>query len=192
MSKSKFILVVIALLLFFSCKSYNRFSSKSHYDSEKIYSNPIDTSIVSTSNISDFDVSKYYDFSAKTIYPKTLTNKNSSKIILIAEKWLGVSYLYGGNTRAGVDCSGFVKNVFQELGVVLPRSSSEQFAFLKPTSVPFVGDLLFFKKNGRIFHVAIFMGNGKIIHSTQGKGVIIQALAGTKLENSIAGWRKAM
>ena len=133
---------------------------------------------------------QHYNVPAKTIYPKELSNKYSSNIISIAEKWLGTPYLYGGNTKAGVDCSGFVKNVYKELGIDLPRTSAQQFATLKHTNSPVVGDLVFFKKGNVINHVGIFIGDGKMIHSASKRGVVIETILGTSLEHRLAGYRK--
>ena len=72
----------------------------------------------------------------------------------------------------------------------MPRSSAEQFTYLKPTKVPAVGDLVFFQKNGRINHVGIFIGDDEIIHSSSGKGVVKQKMKGTSLERTFAGYRK--
>ena len=93
-----------------------------------------------------------------------------------AKQYLGIPYLWGGTSTKGLDCSGFTKNVYAQLGYLLPRDASQQakigqavqmtsdFSLLKP------GDLLFFghKKNAKdkITHVAIHMGNGRIIHAT--------------------------
>jgi len=138
----------------------------------------------------DTHYNQNYNTQAKIIYPKEISSKNGTKIKNIAEKWLGTPYLYGGNTKAGVDCSGFVKNVYKEVGIDLPRTSAEQFKFLKHTNSPVVGDLVFFKKKNTINHVGIFIGDGKMIHSSSGKGVIIQTILGSSLENRFAGYRK--
>jgi len=98
-----------------------------------------------------------------------------------AKKWLGTPYKWGGDSRRGIDCSAFVQNVYSNVGVKLPRTANQQYEksiIVKNTSRK-IGDLIFFKKNGRnsrgnVTHVGIYLGDGKIIHSSSKKGVIIQ------------------
>jgi cell wall-associated NlpC family hydrolase len=183
----KIIIISFCLLITIcSCQTAARFVDKDEIDKIKQTSTNADD--VSSKRI---DVPINYDNPTKTIYPKDLSNKYSSKIVSIAKKWIGVPYLYGGNTKAGVDCSGFVKNVYQEVGIDLPRTSAQQYEELKPTNSPVIGDLVFFKKRNKINHVGIFIGDGKMIHSASGKGVIIQSILGTSLEQHLAGYRRA-
>jgi len=111
------------------------------------------------------------------------------KIIADAESWLGVPYLWGGNTRRGVDCSGFVKNVYSSNGIELPRTAQLQYNYSTKINdnekVP--GDLVFFSKGNRITHVGIYIGNNRIIHSSSGKGVIKQPLQDGYLQSIYVG-----
>ena len=178
------------LFLMVGCQSTTRFSR--HNTTEKtsnvtISSNKNKTNIIDKNSNVD---TNYYNNSTKAIYQPKIINTHNANIIRIAEKWLGTPYLYGGNTKAGVDCSGFVRNVYLEIGIDLPRTSAQQFEFLIPTKVPVVGDLVFFKKGNIINHVGIFIGDGKIIHSSSKKGVIIESILGTSLEHRLAGYRK--
>lgn len=91
-----------------------------------------------------------------------------------AVSWVGVCpYVYGGNNLSaggGVDCSGFTQQVFKHFGISLNRSSSAQYnngtriskSELRP------GDLVFFGRSG-ISHVAIYIGNGQIVHASTAK-----------------------
>lgn len=78
-------------------------------------------------------------------------------------------YALGGTTPDGFDCSGFTSYVFQQLGVKLARTSEDQF--LGGVEVPFdqaePGDLLFYDSlhKGKISHVAIYLGDGMIVHA---------------------------
>ena len=100
------------------------------------------------------------------------------------EKYLGVRYKRGGNSTKGFDCSGFVKQVYSEVfGVDLPHQSSQQdrCSFLtKVSSDEFrTGDLVFFsggRKKREINHVGIYLSDGKFIHSSRTKGVVISSL----------------
>lgn len=105
-------------------------------------------------------------------------------IVRSARRWQGAPYLWGGVTRAGADCSGFVQSIFWMHGLALPRDSDQQarvgkavleagvpdldFSRLKPA------DLLFFSEHddGRISHVAISLGGSEIIHSALSNGAV--------------------
>ncbi len=86
-------------------------------------------------------------------------------------------YRWGGNTRRGVDCSGFTKTIFQEQGILIPRVSRQQAEMGAPVDIDSLrfGDLVFFNKGGkgRITHVGMYYGNGKFAHATCSKGVTI-------------------
>lgn len=107
---------------------------------------------------------------------------DAQRVIEVAYDWLGTPYLYGGNTRRGVDCSGLVCIAFdQGAGIKLPRSSSDQADWCTRISRESLmpGDLVFFtnKRGGsRINHVAIYVGDNNIVHSTTSRGVIVSCL----------------
>lgn len=106
-----------------------------------------------------------------------------------AESWLGVPYRYGGESRSGVDCSGFVCQVYSSVGVSLPRTSSQQHDFVE--SIDFVdkkaGDLIFFKNKSGISHVGIYLGKGYMIHSSSSVGVTKQSVHDSYYMNNMAG-----
>lgn len=91
-------------------------------------------------------------------------------------QYVGRSYVFGGTSPTkGWDCSGFTQYVFQKhFGISLPRTSGEQVG--RGTTVSKnsrsswkPGDLLFYKENGRVSHVAIYLGNGQMIHALNSK-----------------------
>lgn len=93
--------------------------------------------------------------------------------------WLGTPHRMGGTTKQGVDCSGFVCNVYKEIyGINLPRRSQDMekvCKIIKNKSDLKEGDLVFFnnKKGGSINHVGIFLDSDKFIHTSSSKGVTI-------------------
>lgn len=94
-----------------------------------------------------------------------------------AKRWLGVSYLWGGLTMGGVDCSGFVQALYRMHGQVLPRDSDQQSRAGEPVECAEdfdnlrAGDLLFFAEApGRCTHVAMSTGGSQIIHASLGNG----------------------
>lgn len=99
------------------------------------------------------------------------TNRGSSSrnsVVDVARKYLGKRYVYGGSSPSGFDCSGFVRYVYRQFGYDLPHSSSAMSAHGKTISKSNLkpGDLLFFRRGGSsIGHVAIYIGNGKMIHA---------------------------
>lgn len=89
-----------------------------------------------------------------------------------AKQFLGNPYVWGGvSLTNGADCSGFVLSVFAKYGVSLPHSSQAQSK--KGTQISAselkAGDLIFYAKGGAINHVAIYIGNGQVIHASNPK-----------------------
>ena len=97
-------------------------------------------------------------------------------ILRTADSYRGVRYVWGGNTpREGFDCSGFTKYVFAKHGITLPRTSREQVRAGRAVAPDFralrPGDLMMFAEPGEaISHVAIYAGNGRIIHASSSNG----------------------
>ncbi|MBC6493105.1 C40 family peptidase [Flavihumibacter stibioxidans] len=91
-------------------------------------------------------------------------------IIPVAMQYLNTSYLWGGRTVAGIDCSGFAQMVYRQLGIHLLRDAYLQAG--EGHSVGFLqearcGDLAFFDEpDGRITHVGILLNDQEIIHSS--------------------------
>ena len=110
-------------------------------------------------------------------YLKSKRQYTGSDISKAAFKLMGIPYLWGGTSAKAMDCSGFTKTVYFMQGILLPRDASQQVKVGKPIAIDKKfsnlrrGDLLFFgrkRKDGsdKITHVAIYLGDGKIIHET--------------------------
>jgi cell wall-associated NlpC family hydrolase len=89
-------------------------------------------------------------------------------IVRAARDYLGVRYVWGGDTPRAFDCSGFTRWVFARYGITLPRTAHEQAAF---GDAPFPGDLrpgdlLFFSGGQGAQHIAIYVGGDTIIHAS--------------------------
>ncbi|MBM4158131.1 MAG: NlpC/P60 family protein [Ignavibacteria bacterium] len=96
-------------------------------------------------------------------------------------EYLNTPYLWGGTSKRGIDCSGFVQAVmYQSLGIKLPRTSYEQSNVGTDVSVSELsfGDLLFFDtmNKGRVSHVGIYLSDGYFVHSGSRTGVIVTSL----------------
>jgi cell wall-associated NlpC family hydrolase len=90
-------------------------------------------------------------------------SQSSSEVVNIARTLLGIAYVYGGETPAGFDCSGFTQYVFGKAGVSIPRTASAQQSAATPVSDPQPGDLVFYGYPA--WHVGIYTGNGMMIDS---------------------------
>lgn len=95
-------------------------------------------------------------------------------------EWLGTRYRFGGESKKGIDCSGFTgvmyENVYKR---TLPRDSRSMYKLSKPISKEEMkeGDLVFFRiRRGQVSHVGIYLGNNKFVHSATSSGVIISDL----------------
>jgi len=97
---------------------------------------------------------------------------NVKAVLKVAGQMMGSPYLWGGTSSKGVDCSGFVKLVYYDQGIILARDASQQarygypVEFRNPDKLQ-PGDLLFFGRSAlNITHVGIYLGKGNFIHSS--------------------------
>jgi cell wall-associated NlpC family hydrolase len=114
-------------------------------------------------------------------YPKPLPEKSAKRLIKEAARHIGEPYCYGGLSKKGWDCSGFVRTIYQRsLNIALPRTADEmyQLGFKIPFNHAHPGDLLFFKIGRKnVSHVGIFMGDGRFIHVSKTDGVIVSSIS---------------
>jgi len=105
--------------------------------------------------------------------------------------WLGTPYKYGGNDRKGVDCSGFVHAIYQQVyAISLPRTSKEMFnkSTKIKTSELKKGDLVFFDFEGKgVSHVGIYLINNTYAHASTTKGVVISNLDNAYMQKRYVG-----
>lgn len=109
--------------------------------------------------------------------PGAGTSAAARRVLDTADDYLGVRYVWGGETPRGFDCSGYTQYVFRRHGIELPRVSRQQ-ARVGDAVVPSLGslragDLLFFAADYRtVDHVAIYVGDGQMIHATASGGEV--------------------
>lgn len=146
---------------------YNDFSD--YYDQQ-------DNSTAQTKAPSSKD--SYSGHTAESISSSYLT-----KFVDCAKKYLGTPYVWGGTSKAGVDCSGLVYLAAQDAGLgTLPRTAKTLYAITSKIDKKELqsGDLVFFQADNSISHVAIYIGNNQILHAiSEGSetGVVISKLS---------------
>lgn len=114
-----------------------------------------------------------------------IERKDNWPLMIEAATWVGTPYRYGGNTRAGIDCSGLNVAVYQTVfGRQLSRNSREQYENdchkVKKRKLR-QGDLVFFaitdKVNAKnINHTGIYLKDGLFIHASTSRGVVVDNL----------------
>ena len=119
--------------------------------------------------------------SSLSLNPAKLTDSAYVKKVLYSQfnDWQGVRYRYGGLSRSGIDCSGFVYVTFKtKLGLDLPRTTALQTRLGKEVNKSELkaGDLVFFKTTFQSGHVGIFLENDRFLHVSERKGVTISRL----------------
>lgn len=91
-----------------------------------------------------------------------------------AQDWFGVPYKWGGSSKEGVDCSGFVQNLYREaFSIRLPRVTETQVQTGSKVSREEVqpGDLVFFRPEDEYNHVGVYLGEGTFVHASSSQGV---------------------
>ena len=119
--------------------------------------------------------------------------KDVARLINIAMRFGGVPYVWGGETPAGFDCSGFVQYVFRQIGINLPRTADVQYELgrkVLPTELQ-PGDLVFFETyEPGASHNGIYVGDGNFIGANSGAGVAVASLASPYWSSRYLGARR--
>lgn len=115
------------------------------------------------------------------------SSTRSGRILAFANRWIGTPYQWGGTSRAGIDCSAYLREMYKEVfGVDIPRTTNQQ----KDMGIPLAldprnpsktlepGDLIFYFRRGSntTTHVVAYAGNNTITHSMSGRGVVIDPI----------------
>ena len=91
-----------------------------------------------------------------------------SLLVRVVKTFLGVPYKLGGSTLKGIDCSAFVKKIYEIFNIELPRTTREQFSVGKKIGKEQLeqGDLVFFRRRGNSSHVGIYIGDNQFVHAS--------------------------
>ncbi|MGD9577379.1 MAG: NlpC/P60 family protein [Syntrophorhabdus sp.] len=140
------------------------------------------------------DTEEFIELSKKPLKPWR-NNEEKYMLVKVAKSFMGAPYKYGGETVRGLDCSAFVKKIYDIFDVQLPRSAREQFMVGNKISKEelAVGDLVFFKTKRYVkypTHVGIYIGDGNFIHSSSTRcklGVKVDALSSSYYSRTFVG-----
>ena len=142
--------------------------------------------------IDDFYIVTPDDYGLSSILPEGEIREH---IATTALSFVGIPYLWGGASRdEGFDCSGLAMAIYRHNGLILPRTSVDQFESGNPVNVEDLkkGDLVFFATSGKkkVSHVGIYTGDGKFIHAPgRGKVICMDLLSNTYFAKRYVGCR---
>lgn len=153
-------IVLFLLMVMASCRSKNEVAKSNSGSGKELKNNS--GKLSTTIGISEKDLS-------------------SKQMYSFIEEWYGVPYQYGGDSKAGVDCSAFTKKLYLEVYKKnISRTAGgqyEQSEKIKSENMK-EGDLVFFKiESAKISHVGVYLRYNKFIHASTKKGIVISDLS---------------
>ena len=114
-----------------------------------------------------------------------------ASLVGTAKSFLGVSYLWGGLSGFGMDCSGLTWLDYRAHGIRIPRDALPQSEHGVAVTTRRPGDLLFYASNGLVHHVSMYIGDGQMIHAPHtGSVVQIVSFSAPPLRGEYAGARR--
>ena len=107
---------------------------------------------------------------------------HSSSLEQLAKSWLGTPYVYGGSSKSGTDCSGYVQQLYKaHYGISLPHNAGQMYDDSRGSSVSRgslqEGDLVFFGSFWKIDHVGIYLKGDRFTHASSSRGVMISPMS---------------
>jgi cell wall-associated NlpC family hydrolase len=166
-----------------------RFSSKESEEERKEDDKKVDvkkaeqrfsSSSPVTKEASPSPAAKKSSSAAASTEPVTAKNFEQQKMMDAILAWMGTPYEHGGNSKSGIDCSGFTQQIFKESASMdLPRTTETQIKLGTPISQDELkfGDLIFFNTTGQNpSHVGIYIGDDMFAHASVSFGVTLSSL----------------
>lgn len=173
------ILVLLSALLLSSCGAQKKSAKGPLYGGGTRPNKQAPISDASDARGKEYDGNKLENYASLLgVREKDLDNKS---LYFMIDEWIGTPHRLGGLDKRGVDCSAFVSMLYRKVyGKDLPRTSRDMADRIKRKYDKQLkeGDLVFFSFGGRnIDHVGIYLHNGKFVHVSTRKGVIISNLS---------------
>ena len=106
-------------------------------------------------------------------------DSGADRAVAVALQQVGVPYRYGGASPSGFDCSGLVHYAYARVGKNVPRTTATLWSGLQPIDDSDIrtGDVLFFRIDGKMSHVGMYIGNNEFVHApSSGRVVEIESL----------------
>lgn len=121
-------------------------------------------------------------------------------VVYYAKSYMGTPYVYGGNTKGGIDCSGLIYNAFRQQGIRVPRTVHELRKKGKRISIDRAkkGDIIFFRtsRKRKLTHAGIVVnsrgGTPQFIHASSSNGVMISSLESSYWKKAYAQTRRLL
>ncbi|MEP1035489.1 C40 family peptidase [Ekhidna sp.] len=132
---------------------------------------------------------------------KKKRKQNIESVINTGRSYIGTPYRWGGNSKAGIDCSGLIHNAYKTIGVNLPRTAKEQSKTGKKRGWEGIraGDLVYFKfkkKGSKWYHSGMitYVSGDKIlfIHASSSRGVVESNLLADYYKNNVRNFRRVI
>ncbi len=136
------------------------------------------------------------EISQQDKYAQYFQEQHKAVLVPTAESAIGTPYKFGGTDGNGFDCSGFVRWVYRNAGVNLPRTAREQSKLglaIKDEDEMQVGDIVAFYNKRRGYHTGIYVGDGKFVHSPRRRTKVrISELSTPYFKNSFLSARRVV